>query len=150
MSVKVFGVIQVLFLLLLASVLCTMRSHGGRALSACGAARAQRERESERARQRPAGDKALMGKIQGTLGRQGNPHVVAHVTSLLKAAGKSSVPVLLSEITPQKLATFEGIDAWVQIACPRVAFYKEHIQSTQNTFYSFHREHLSAKNTFYP
>jgi 2-(3-amino-3-carboxypropyl)histidine synthase len=68
-----------------------------------------------------------MENIQGTLGRQGNPHVVAHVTSLLKAAGKSSVPVLLSEITPQKLAKFEGIDAWVQIACPRVAFCKEHI-----------------------
>ena len=76
-----------------------------------------------------------MWKIQGTLGRQGNPHVVAHVTSLLKAAGKSTVPVLLSEITPQKLATFEGIDAWVQIACPRVVFYKEHILSLKNTFY---------------
>jgi len=123
------------FLLLLASF-CTMRSQGGRALSACGAARAQSESERERGREgeRPAGDKTPMGKIQGTLGRQGNPHVVAHVTTLLKAAGKSSVPVLLSEITPQKLATFEGIDAWVQIACPRVAFYKEHILSTKNTF----------------
>ena len=36
----------------LASVLCTMRSHGGRTLSACGAARAQRERERERERAR--------------------------------------------------------------------------------------------------
>lgn len=44
---------------------------------------------------------------QGTLGRQGNPHVVERVTSLIKAAGKDFVLVLLSEITPQKLATFE-------------------------------------------
>jgi 2-(3-amino-3-carboxypropyl)histidine synthase len=29
--------------------------------------------------------------------------------------------VLLAEITPQKLAHFEEIDAWVQIACPRLS-----------------------------
>ena len=63
----------------------------------------------------------VFGVIQGTLGRQGNPRVVDRVVSLLTAAGKESVVVLLSEITPQKLATFEGIDAWVQIACPRLS-----------------------------
>ncbi|MGB1607977.1 MAG: 2-(3-amino-3-carboxypropyl)histidine synthase subunit 1/2, partial [Promethearchaeia archaeon] len=63
----------------------------------------------------------VFGVIQGTLGRQGNPRVVDRVVSLLTAAGKECVVVLLSEITPQKLATFEGIDAWVQIACPRLS-----------------------------
>jgi len=33
--------------------------------------------------------------------------VVERVVSLLKAAGKEIVVILLSEITPQKLATFE-------------------------------------------
>ena len=29
--------------------------------------------------------------------------------------------VLLSEVAPWKLALMEGVDAWVQIACPRLS-----------------------------
>jgi diphthamide biosynthesis enzyme Dph1/Dph2-like protein len=50
---------------------------------------------------------STFGVIQGTLGRQGNSNIVERVVSLLKAAGKDYITVLLSEISPQKLASFE-------------------------------------------
>lgn len=43
------------------------------------------------------------GVILGTLGRQGNPHVVAHITSLLREKGKQYFVLLLSEIFPAKV-----------------------------------------------
>tara|TARA_R110002050_G_scaffold88382_1_gene186735 strand:- start:534 stop:1007 length:474 start_codon:yes stop_codon:yes gene_type:complete len=61
------------------------------------------------------------GLILGTLGRQGNPDILRHIEELLVAAGKEYVVVLLSEIFPAKLALFEDIDAWIQIACPRLS-----------------------------
>jgi 2-(3-amino-3-carboxypropyl)histidine synthase len=39
----------------------------------------------------------------------------------LKTAHKDYVIVLLSEIFPAKLSTFTDIDAWIQIACPRLS-----------------------------
>lgn len=35
--------------------------------------------------------------------------------------GCSYIMVLLSEIFPGKLAQFEDVDAWVQVACPRLS-----------------------------
>lgn len=32
--------------------------------------------------------------------------------------GKEVVTILLSEISPQKLALMEDVGAWIQIACP--------------------------------
>ena len=61
------------------------------------------------------------GVVLGTLGRQGNPAVLAHVRARLAAAGKPHPVVLLSEITPAKIAALRGPDAWVQIACPRLS-----------------------------
>ncbi|GAB5036237.1 diphthamide biosynthesis protein 1 [Nannochloropsis oceanica] len=62
------------------------------------------------------------GVIMGTLGRQGNPALVKHAMDLLEGAGKEAFVLLLSEITPQKLALLdEEVDAWVQIACPRLS-----------------------------
>lgn len=61
------------------------------------------------------------GLILGTLGRQGSNKVFDNLEESLKTAGKSVVRVLLSEIFPQKLALFEEVDAWVQIACPRLS-----------------------------
>lgn len=61
------------------------------------------------------------GLILGTLGRQGNPHVLKRLESLLKERKIPFVVVLLSEIFPAKLAMFEDIDAWVQVACPRLS-----------------------------
>jgi len=63
----------------------------------------------------------VFGIILGTLGRQGNPAILTQVRALLRKHGKKSFVVLLSEIFPNKLALFENVDVWVQIACPRLS-----------------------------
>nr|NVI70971.1 putative diphthamide biosynthesis protein 1 [Cucujiformia] len=70
-------------------------------------------------------DKSLtavkFGIIMGTLGRQGNPNVVDHIIKRLIACDKKVVVLLLSEIFPKKLDLFTELDAFVQIACPRLS-----------------------------
>uniref|UniRef100_A0A8C6S4E1 2-(3-amino-3-carboxypropyl)histidine synthase subunit 1 n=1 Tax=Neogobius melanostomus TaxID=47308 RepID=A0A8C6S4E1_9GOBI len=61
------------------------------------------------------------GLILGSLGRQGSPKVLEHLESRLESLGKSFTRVLLSEIFPSKLELMTDIDAWVQIACPRLS-----------------------------
>ncbi|XP_048121408.1 2-(3-amino-3-carboxypropyl)histidine synthase subunit 1 isoform X4 [Alosa alosa] len=61
------------------------------------------------------------GLILGTLGRQGNPKILEHLESKLEAHGRSFTRVLLSEIFPSKLQLMADVDAWVQIACPRLS-----------------------------
>uniref|UniRef100_A0A7M4FCA5 2-(3-amino-3-carboxypropyl)histidine synthase subunit 1 n=1 Tax=Crocodylus porosus TaxID=8502 RepID=A0A7M4FCA5_CROPO len=61
------------------------------------------------------------GLILGTLGRQGSTHVLQHLESRLQALGLPFVRVLLSEIFPSKLQLFPDVDAWVQVACPRLS-----------------------------
>jgi 2-(3-amino-3-carboxypropyl)histidine synthase len=61
------------------------------------------------------------GVILGTLGRQGSPRVLEHLEGLLKARGIPYIILLLSEIFPAKLAMFEDVEAWAQIACPRLS-----------------------------
>jgi len=61
------------------------------------------------------------GLILGTLGRQGSPKVLKDLEKRLDDAGKSHMVVLLSEIFPQKLALFQDVDAWIQVACPRLS-----------------------------
>ena len=61
------------------------------------------------------------GLILGTLGRQGSPDVLRSVKAVMDAAGVEHVTVLLSEIFPDKLALFDEVDAWVQVACPRLS-----------------------------
>ncbi|RUS34999.1 hypothetical protein BC938DRAFT_477067 [Jimgerdemannia flammicorona] len=61
------------------------------------------------------------GLILGTLGRQGSPKIMEYMEERIKAAGKDHVTVLLSEIFPGKLAEFADVDAWIQIACPRLS-----------------------------
>ncbi|KAF3911557.1 hypothetical protein ABW20_dc0110262 [Dactylellina cionopaga] len=61
------------------------------------------------------------GLILGTLGRQGNPNTLANLEDRLKEMGIDFVLLLLSEIFPGKLAMFADVDAWVQIACPRLS-----------------------------
>ncbi|CAH1108683.1 unnamed protein product [Psylliodes chrysocephalus] len=61
------------------------------------------------------------GVIMGTLGRQGNLKVVDHLRKRLEAVEKQTVVILLSEIFPNKLDLFRNIDAFVQIACPRLS-----------------------------
>ncbi|XP_059370293.1 2-(3-amino-3-carboxypropyl)histidine synthase subunit 1 isoform X1 [Carassius carassius] len=61
------------------------------------------------------------GLILGTLGRQGNPKILEHLESQLESLGRSFTRVLLSEIFPGKLELLADVDAWVQIACPRLS-----------------------------
>jgi len=62
------------------------------------------------------------GIILGTLGRQGNPAIVQRIKQSLQQHNKRHFLILLSEITPAKLQLFDDkIDAWVQVACPRLS-----------------------------
>ena len=61
------------------------------------------------------------GIVLGTLGRQGNPAVLQKIRTLLTKHGKRSFLMLLSEISPAKLALMPNIDVWVQVACPRLS-----------------------------
>nr|MBE5724778.1 putative diphthamide biosynthesis protein 1 [Cucujiformia] len=62
-----------------------------------------------------------MGVIMGTLGRQGNPNVVDHLRQRIVESGKKVVIILLSEIFPKKLQLFPELEAFVQVACPRLS-----------------------------
>lgn len=61
------------------------------------------------------------GLILGALGRQGNPHTLTLIENKLSARGIPFVNLLLSEIFPGKLAVFDDVECWVQIACPRLS-----------------------------
>jgi 2-(3-amino-3-carboxypropyl)histidine synthase len=65
------------------------------------------------------------GLVLGTLGRQGNPRVLAALKELLDKAGRTHVTVLMSEVSPARLAALSsqhsGVGAWVQVACPRLS-----------------------------
>lgn len=62
-----------------------------------------------------------IGLVLGALGRQGNPTTVQNLEKELRAHGKTVVKIILSEIFPKKLAMFDDIDAFVQVACPRLS-----------------------------
>ncbi|GBG31349.1 2-3-amino-3-carboxypropylhistidine synthase subunit 1 [Hondaea fermentalgiana] len=60
--------------------------------------------------------------VLGTLGRQGNPAILRRIEALLKKHGREHFVLLMSEVFPAKLALLESsVDAWVQIACPRLS-----------------------------
>ena len=61
------------------------------------------------------------GLILGSLGRQGNPHTMTLIETLLNAQGIPFINLLLSEIFPGKLALMADVECWVQIACPRLS-----------------------------
>ncbi|CAM6100961.1 unnamed protein product [Calypogeia fissa] len=62
------------------------------------------------------------GVVLGTLGRQGNPRILAHLEQRLNARSLSYTVFLISELSPTKLSLFaDTIDAWIQIACPRLS-----------------------------
>ena len=44
-----------------------------------------------------------------------------NIENMLKDAGHDYMLLLLSEIFPEKLAQFTDIDAWIQVACPRLS-----------------------------
>jgi 2-(3-amino-3-carboxypropyl)histidine synthase len=61
------------------------------------------------------------GLVLGTLGRQGNPRTAVLLQQHLGDAGKALTTVLLSELSPAKLAAMDDVQAWVQVACPRLS-----------------------------
>lgn len=61
------------------------------------------------------------GLILGTLGRQGSTKVMEHLQKRLKHHDRQAVIILLSEIFSTKLELFKDIDAFVQVACPRLS-----------------------------
>ncbi len=61
------------------------------------------------------------GIILGTLGRQGSPKILDRLQSIMKQQNREFVTLLLSEIFPKKLELFKDVDAWIQIACPRLS-----------------------------
>ncbi|XP_076248186.1 diphthamide biosynthesis 1 isoform X2 [Calliopsis andreniformis] len=61
------------------------------------------------------------GLVLGTLGRQGNPTVLKNLENKIKSLGKQNITILLSEIFPDKIKLFKGIDAFIQVACPRLS-----------------------------
>ena len=73
---------------------------------------------------------STVGIVLGTLGRQGNPAIVGHIRLLLRQHRKRYVIVLLSEIFPMKLDMFPQVDAWVQVACPRLSVDWGHMFTT--------------------
>ena len=61
------------------------------------------------------------GLILGSLGRQGNPHTMTMIETLLEEKGIPWINLLLSEIFPGKLVLMSDVECWVQIACPRLS-----------------------------
>lgn len=90
------------------------------------------------------------GIVLGTLGRQGNPRIMESLQNVLRRKNKQYFIVLLSEVTPAKLKSMDsigndsleeesGVDAWVQIACPRLSidWGDEFSKPTLNPFEAF-------------
>ncbi|EGW33369.1 uncharacterized protein SPAPADRAFT_60716 [Spathaspora passalidarum NRRL Y-27907] len=62
-----------------------------------------------------------VGLILGALGRQGNPQILDKLEVELSRQNIQAVKIVLSEIFPQKLAMFNDVDFFVQVACPRLS-----------------------------
>lgn len=79
-------------------------------------------RESRKSAVSKAKEVTNWGLILGTLGRQGNPRILDRLEKKMKEKGFSYTVVLMSEISPARVALFEdSVDAWIQIACPRLS-----------------------------
>lgn len=62
------------------------------------------------------------GLVLGTLGRQGSTRVLSHLGGMLAPSGMRTVPILLSELSPQKLSLFgPSLVTFVQTSCPRLS-----------------------------
>lgn len=62
------------------------------------------------------------GVVLGTLGRQGSTKVLDRVVEHLEEKELEHTVVLMSELSPARMELFgDSIDAWVQIACPRLS-----------------------------
>ncbi|XP_021823554.1 2-(3-amino-3-carboxypropyl)histidine synthase subunit 1 [Prunus avium] len=79
-------------------------------------------RESRKSAILKAKEASNWGVVLGTLGRQGNPRILQRLEKKLREKGFAYTVVLMSEISPPRIALFEdSVDAWIQIACPRLS-----------------------------
>mmetsp|Transcript_4648 Transcript_4648/g.10023 ORF Transcript_4648/g.10023 Transcript_4648/m.10023 type:complete len:500 (-) Transcript_4648:48-1547(-) len=77
--------------------------------------------EQRRAAIEAAGKASMVGLILSTLGRQGSSGVLEGVERLLLEKNVDHITVLLSDVSPERLAAFGDVDCWVQVACPRLS-----------------------------
>ena len=69
-----------------------------------------------------AANASRVGLVLGALGRQGSPAILRRVRSLLTQRGIAHFCLILTEVTPDTLKRFDAhVDAWVQVACPRLS-----------------------------
>lgn len=64
---------------------------------------------------------SFVGLILGTLGRQGSTGILEELERVLDSKGIPHFILLLSEVSPERLALFKDVDAWIQVACPRLS-----------------------------
>lgn len=75
---------------------------------------------------------------------------------MLERHGKRYFVMFLSEILPDKLARFTRVDAWIQIACPRLSidwghYYTKPFLSTYEAFALFQEAQFpQSSNERYP
>jgi 2-(3-amino-3-carboxypropyl)histidine synthase len=62
-----------------------------------------------------------IGLIMGTLGRQGSVHILGKLKDLCKESGKKFSVFLMSDVCQAAIDKFPDIEAWVEVACPRLA-----------------------------
>lgn len=63
----------------------------------------------------------LYGLILGTLGRQGSTAVLDELQACLRGHGLRFIVLLMAEIRPDQLDAYPDVDAWIQVACPRLS-----------------------------
>ena len=69
-----------------------------------------------------AANASRVGLVLGALGRQGSPAILRRVRALLNQRGIAHFCLILTEVTPDTLKRFDAhVDAWVQVACPRLS-----------------------------
>ncbi|KAF8062673.1 dph1 [Scenedesmus sp. PABB004] len=82
-------------------------------------------RAARRAAIAAAAGASRWGLVLGTLGRQGNPRTLELLRTALAerrgGGGGRVTVVLLSEVTQAKLGAMPSVEAWVQVACPRLS-----------------------------
>jgi 2-(3-amino-3-carboxypropyl)histidine synthase len=62
-----------------------------------------------------------IGLIMGTLGRQGSVHILEQLKKICREAGKRFSVFLMSDVCQEAINKYPDVDAWVEIACPRLA-----------------------------
>ncbi|OVA01632.1 Diphthamide synthesis [Macleaya cordata] len=87
-----------------------------------GRVRSQRNEDMRKNAILKAREARSWGIVLGTLGRQGNPKILERLLGRMRERGFVWTVILMSEISPARVALFgESIDAWIQIACPRLS-----------------------------